>query len=315
MTGDKEIKRFDREEWIKRFEDNFREKLKNKYGDLPRKLERDVWREFEDYYLEMEDYFYYDKIILLDVDKRDKTMRAIFLKKKLIGIEIIPIEANISVPEHPKLNMTERKLVTAKVAKELKTNTNTFINMIINSLSDVAKEMTYEMIGKFIQPCKLTPKDFFRRFITYRKDFNSFMDMIVAEGDAKEARRQKIASKQPKQYLSCSELDSLMFKPSVNSIYRETGNNSQGTFDFVEVSIPILSNADVHKVKELAMKNKESLFKDCLKYIGEDKNYSKYGVPTSYLRMTKWAMTRDRQLIITFELKNIGDFSKSNLFS
>lgn len=90
-------------------------------------------------------------------------------------------------------------------------------------------------------------------------------------------------------------------KPEIS---REPENESKNSFDFIEVRLGMLSTD--------AMKNRNQLVKDNIKdmirlaynIIQNSSAFERYDVPISILKPTRYVITQQSELVITFELKS-----------
>lgn len=88
--------------------------------------------------------------------------------------------------------------------------------------------------------------------------------------------------------------------------FRTKYGNLNKHFDYVDVCINIC--LDYEKAKTFCMENKKELFLIARDYLQSNKSFKKYNIPINYFKVGKANITRQCQLVVTFELKDIpGD--------
>lgn len=88
--------------------------------------------------------------------------------------------------------------------------------------------------------------------------------------------------------------------------FRTKYGNLTKHFDYVDVCLGIC--LDYEKAKTFCMNNKKELFLLARNYLESNKSFKKYNIPINYFKVGKANVTRQCQLVVTFELKDIpGD--------
>lgn len=360
----RKIQRFSRDQWISAFDKEFEKRVGVKFKKLPKKLWNKLYRVFEDYILELEDYFKYEMLIYLGINLKNKHVKAIWIKKQLVGMDIPAVYADVSIPEEYQKEPEKYQARLENLACELKEYYNDeysgrskwtnhsvveedIIDLTFRTISCVSDKLTDEMLKDYLEPAGITREQYYIGY-THIGDFKQYMDMISVkirqnnhitetpeekearkreEAQEKEKRRKKREqnrlekekqglAKVNKSYFSVKEFDYVMYKPEVTRIDRATGNDNKKSFDFVEVSIPILSDVATKTLQDLVVKYKSDLLNDCLDYVSKNIKYKKFKVPTSNLKFSKWIITKSKQLVIIFEIKEeCANFASSKLFS
>lgn len=101
--------------------------------------------------------------------------------------------------------------------------------------------------------------------------------------------------------------ETLKWKPSefiltVNRpVFRRADTNKKrNTFDFIDIEM-VIRSTDVDKKK--VIENKQEIFDKAIAKLKTSKQFQKYGVPLSFLKMYQFVLRKDGTLLISFCLK------------
>ena len=81
---------------------------------------------------------------------------------------------------------------------------------------------------------------------------------------------------------------------------RADGNKKRNTFDFIDIEM-VIRSTDVDKKK--VIENKQEIYKKAISKLMSSKQFEKYGVPISFLKMYQFVLRKDGTLLISFCLK------------
>lgn len=98
-------------------------------------------------------------------------------------------------------------------------------------------------------------------------------------------------------------LRNLILKINNPIVEREFDNCNKNTFDFVTIYMSISSTMENRK--EIIKDNLKEINKIALTKIKKSKCLEKYGVPINFLRLTRYVITRQSELMLQYELKEI----------
>ena len=85
---------------------------------------------------------------------------------------------------------------------------------------------------------------------------------------------------------------------------RSADGNTRKHFDFIDVELFLVSSTK-EKSRKLVDDNYKALVSIALQELNNKKRYTRYGVPTEFLKVGKAVITAQNTLLITFELKEI----------
>lgn len=85
-------------------------------------------------------------------------------------------------------------------------------------------------------------------------------------------------------------------------VYRSTDNNNKNTFDYVRVQIIVKAKENL---RQYVKDNLQELSERALVKINSDKGYTKYGVPTEFLRLYSAGVKGTGLITLNYQLKSI----------
>lgn len=185
-------------------------------------------------------------------------------------------------------------LVSSDLGKKL--TRKDLLEWIFNTFNEVGIKLSKEILGEFYF------EDFYNKFAQSHKSFDDFLDYSL-ELQACHT------------YYATKSLNNILFKPSITRIARDIDNENENSFDFIDVTIPILSNVDRKEANKIISSNLKEVVMECLKTLNSSSNYTKFGVPTNCLKIGKAVITNESTFVITFELKDYDKcLEKTSLF-
>lgn len=300
-------------DWFNAFDTVFDVMIEKHFKKITKDVKNTLYWFYNKVYTDFTKEFDYDEVTYAEIDKERWQVRVICVDKKYNSytklvkfftvweLRNLPFgKGSISIYEYIKLYHkynNSGKYLGSKRSDASYYEINSFI---CDCFEIVFRKFIPQLCGKYLN-APMLEEGFVKDYISWDKrkmgNFKEFIDTISGDS-GKDLFGTKI---------KLNTLDDILFNPSISDIRRETGNTNKKSFDFIEIEIPFSTRVDSSKVKGILTENKDKIIRKCLAFLETQKKFTKFGVPSSYLQMTKWVMTKDSRVMLIFELKKIDE--------
>ena len=99
------------------------------------------------------------------------------------------------------------------------------------------------------------------------------------------------------------EIWTLLTKTNRPDFYRYLDNDNRNTFDYIEVRFGLRSKETLVNRAAMVKKCMPDIVKIGFQKIRNSKQFNHYGAPISFLKATRYAVTAQSELIVTYEIR------------
>lgn len=151
----------------------------------------------------------------------------------------------------------------------------------------------------------------------YAVDVNSFTKTLFSPNMSIE-RMKKISNRFVQRDMSLDKITTDMIvgkinRPIINKYNDSPKSDNKKSFDVISITVSLVQPyemKDVNTFKQAIKSKKSEIDKMVKDKIANDKSFQKYGVPVNILKCTRCTLTAQKELVYTFEVKDIPSNKK-----